>query len=147
MNGVHPLEYTLIAAFDCTIGCVYYELSQAAGTSTDTYFSFIQQMCNNFLPTLGDAGFVQRTIIHDNLRSHLNVRVTAAIHLAGHHVVPRPPYRPCDAPVKFAFNELQRELDVRSFNTSSGHDLGQQIGAILQGMHGMDATFVHCGYQ
>lgn len=126
---------------------MYYELRQVAGTTIDRYEAFIQQMCRYYLPQLGSANFVQRTIMHNNLSSHLNVRVTAAIHMAGHRVVARPPYRPCDAPSEYAFNVLQRELDQRSIVIDNPHHLRQQIGVILQGMLGMDATFLHCGYQ
>ena len=44
-----------------------------------------------YLPGMGDPNFEVRTIMHDNLSSHLNVRVAATINQAGHRVIARLP--------------------------------------------------------
>ena len=117
-----------------------------AGTTIARYNAFLQQLFA-MIPQIGAANFVQRYVMHDNLRSHLTVRITNTIHAAGHRVVPRPPYRPCDAPCEFAFNTLQCELDQRAQFINTAADLAREVGNILQGLGPMDAYFVHCGYQ
>ena len=140
------VKYTLIAAFDCTTGCIYYEFRSIAGTSIATYVAFLQQLIT-YMPVIGAPNFVTRTFMNDNLSSHLNARVTATITAAGHRVIARPAYRPQDAPCEFAFNTLQRELDLRAESIQNATDLAREVGSILTALLPMDAYFRHCGYQ
>ena len=140
------VKFTLIAAFDCRQGCVYFHFRPIAGTSTDSYVEFLDQLMT-YLPGMGDPNFEVRTIMHDNLSSHLNVRVAATINQAGHRVIARPAYRPEDAPCEFAFNTLKRELDLRANSIYDSDDLAREVGLILMNLNSMDAYFVHCGYQ
>ena len=82
------VKFTLIAVFDCHQGCVYFHFRPIAGTSTDSYVEFLDQLMT-YLPGMGDPNFEVRTIMHDNLSSHLNVRVAATINQAGHRVIAR----------------------------------------------------------
>ena len=85
--------------------------------------------------------------MHDNLASHLKIRVAITINGAGHRVIARPPYRPQDAPCEFAFNTLQRELDIRADFIHNAADLAREVSNILTALPPMDAYFRHCGYQ
>lgn len=140
------VKFTLIAAFDCNTGCIYYEFRRVAGTSVDTYIAFLQQLIT-YIPAMNTPNFQTRTFMHDNLRSHLNARVAATINGAGHRVIARPAYRPEDAPCEFAFNTLQRELDMRAESIRNDADLAREVSNILTALPPMDAYFRHCGYQ
>ena len=142
----HGVKFTLIAVFDCHQGCVYFHFCPIAGTSTDSYVEFLDQLMT-YLPGMGDPNFEVRTIMHDNLSSNLNVRVAATINQAGHRIIARPAYRPEDAPCEFAFNTLKRELDLRANSIHDSDDLAREVGLILTNLNSMDAYFVHCGFQ
>ena len=47
------------------------------------------------------------TFLHDNLRNHVHQSVTDTIHAAGHKVVARPPYYPCDGTIEHFLTALR----------------------------------------
>ena len=83
-----------------------------------------------------------------NLATHLAAQVVNAVFAAGHRSLGRPPYRPEDGPIEFAFNDLQCALTHRLGEIHDDNSFVQTLTSIVANMGaGFDATFVHCGYQ
>jgi hypothetical protein len=126
---------------------IWAEISEEAGTSAEAYRAFLEQKP---LATY-NAAVEQRTIIHDNLTSHKSPIVCEAIRLSGHRVVPRPPYRPQDGPVEKCINQITMDLAKRWSEVGKDEDTAGDFRVLLediidQGVKGVDATFVSCGY-
>ncbi|KAJ1421712.1 hypothetical protein B484DRAFT_332588 [Ochromonadaceae sp. CCMP2298] len=65
------------------------------------------------------------------------------------HVVPRPAYRPQDAPIEFIFNQLEGKLRARMHEIHNDNDLVLAVHnsiAELSTGAGFRNTFRHCGY-
>ncbi len=87
-----------------------------------------------------------RTFLWDNLTSHHSPVVVNSVYAAGHRIVPRPPYRPCDGPIEYVFNQLEQRLKDKLYVIRSDVDLVHWVNIIVMNLSGFDATFVHCGY-
>ncbi|KAJ1440855.1 hypothetical protein B484DRAFT_466010 [Ochromonadaceae sp. CCMP2298] len=68
------------------------------------------------------------------------------IYAAGHLIVPRPPYRPEDAPIEYCFNQVETTLKSRFYTIKTEGDLIREVHAAVRAVHGVRETFVHCGY-
>ena len=140
----HRERWNLILAISPT-GRRWFRFSRA-NTDAIVYADFVRHIVTS-LPTLGSPLFVRRTFLHDNLSAHHHALVTQTITNAGHRVLPRPPYRPCDGPIEYQFNTIAGELQKRLHLIRGTQDLQQAMYDIVANLHGFDASFTHCGYQ
>ena len=128
-------------------GIVAFQFVQKAGTTTDDFVDLVQA-ANTFLVNASPG--VQHTYLWDNLSSHLNARVTNAVHFAGHRCIARPPYRPADAPIEYIFNQLEQQLQKAMYTVHTDADFVREIHTAIanlgRGVGGFDSTFRHCGY-
>jgi hypothetical protein len=99
-------KWTLILAIDST-GKKVFTLRKVAGTSTEDFAVFVNKILASSMCPVGGA---PRTFMWDNLRSHKSARIINLVYNAGHRIVCRPPYRPQDGPIEYAFNMLEQEL-------------------------------------
>lgn len=119
----------------------YIEINQKPGTTSNDYCDFVTgKILKSF-----NEGEPQRTLMHDNLSSHLDPALYDAITEAGHRALCRPPYVPSDGPVEWAFNQLGCELRNRSGQIKNESDLLHHIRDILLNLKGMDKLFEKCG--
>jgi hypothetical protein len=143
----HGDKFTLILAVSPLNGSIFYTFEEVPGTDIPTYDAFIQQCCAR-LPLPGNQNWRSRLFMHDNLSSHLNPQITNTVLAAGHRVIARPPYRPCDGPIEWIFNQVQQELARRMFVIITKNDLRREVGNIIQSLTAANilATFTRCGY-
>ena len=120
----------------------YIEVNQKPGTTSADYFDFVTE---KILKSFGDNE-PQRTLLHDNLSSHLDPALYDSITEAGHRALCRPPWVPSDGPVEWAFNQLGCELRNRSEQINNEDDLIFHIRDILLNLKGMGKLFEKCGY-
>jgi hypothetical protein len=88
-------------------------------------------------------------MMHDNLSSHKADDIYEAMDSAGHEVICRPPYRPNEAPIEFAFDQLACEVRRRWEKITTEKELIKEIHDIIKtraGMGGFDKLFRDCGY-
>jgi hypothetical protein len=137
----HGQKYTLIMAVS-PCGARWYWMLKVKGTSTALFTAFV----NHVLGSLPAAGPAVRTLLWDNLSAHKSAAVWNAVTAAGHLCCARPPYRPADAPIEYMFNQLENELSARIHLLVNEAALVTQVGHIIGNLHGIDATFQHCGY-
>ena len=83
----------------------------------------------------------QRTIMHDNLSSHKSPEVAGAVYKRGHRVKCRVPYRPHEAQIEWAFDQICCEVHRRWDVIVNEHDLIANAGHF-----GFDDLFRRCGY-
>ena len=99
-------KYTVTLAID-TGGVVAYMISDAPGTTSEMWYSFLQGV---LLPNLDAVGIPNRVLLYDNLSAHRNAAARALIVGSGHVAVNRPKYS-CDlGSVEFANNVFKTEL-------------------------------------
>jgi len=120
----------------------YVEINQKPGTTGADYCDFVT---GKILKSFGEDE-PQRTLMHDNLSSHLDPALYDAITKAGHRALCRPPWVPSDGPVEWAFNQLGCELRNRSEQINDEEGLIWHIRDILLNLKGMDKLFEKCGY-
>ena len=124
---------------------IYYHLSTDTGTTTVSYVDFLQlDVMAKFRENER-----QRTILHDNLTSHKSDEVASTVYAAGHRVKCRPPYRPHEAPIEYAFDQLGCEIRRRWERISTEKELINNVHDILhtrKGMGGFNELFIRCGY-
>lgn len=124
---------------------LWYNLSTSAGTSTQAYIDFLRyDLMRHFY-----ANEEQRTLLNDNLSSHLADEVYDTVYSEGHRITCRVPYRPHEAPIEFAFDQLACELRRRWHLIKDEKQLINNIHDILQnktGMGGFNDLFKRCGY-
>ena len=89
---------------------------------------------------------VQRAFIYDNLKAHLSDDVILAIYNAGHIVIPRPAYYPCDGPIEYVNHQIEMGLKSRLYFIRNHTDLVYHLHQVIANIRNIDATFVHCGY-
>ena len=82
----------------------------------------------------------------DNLRAHKSPEVVYMIYQAGHQIIPRAPYRPCNGPIEYVFNDLECGLKTCMHEIRTLQDLMRKTQQVFAGLHGFDALFTHCGY-
>eukprot|EP00978_Attheya_sp_CCMP212_P037426 scaffold176038_cov34-Attheya_sp.AAC.1 len=93
----------------------WFRVSTDVGTTIEVYKDFLEvKMMDKF-----DENEPQRTVMHDNLNLHKDPGVVYAVHRRGHRVVCRPPYRPHDGPIEWAFDELACEMSVSWLSKST----------------------------
>ena len=100
------------------------------------------------LPPPAEPG-TGRVFLWDNLRSHYNPLVANNVNLAGHSIIPRPPYQPCDGPVEYAFNYLEGRLKERMYQIKNLNDLEMHIHQIIGTITAAQITntfALNCGY-
>ncbi len=124
---------------------VYACVTTEPGTSAMAYCAFVEHVLNTYSANENLA--LRRTLIHDNLTSHKAPEVHKAVRGHGHRVVCYLPYRPQDAPVEYAINQVcgclvKRWLEVCDLETMK--TIVKEI--INNNINSMDKTFVHCGY-
>lgn len=107
------------------------------------YYDFIER---DVIGPLG-PNEPKRTIMHDNLSSHLQGATYDMVRRHGHQMIARVPYSPSDAPIEFAFNQLGNQLRLCSDRITNLQELIHEIPIIIANMTGFDACFAHCGYQ
>jgi len=137
----HDQKWTLILAID-TAGYVNHSFEPLPGTTSETFAAF----CVNTIDNL-PAGGPMRTFMWDNLSSHYSAPVDNVIANSPHHALERPPYRPVDGPIEYAFNHVENELSRRLYLIHTERDLVTQMNRILAGLGSQDALFAKLGYQ
>ena len=85
---------------DCS-GRKWFAVNKVAGTTIETFESFIWSIITSPALVAGP----QRTLLWKNLATHHAAQVVNAAFAAGHLFLGRPPYRPEDGPIDFAFND------------------------------------------
>ena len=125
--------------------CVWGRVNAVAGTSAEAYRTFVEHVLDTY-DAINDPA-QRRTLIHDNLSSHMAPEVYKAVRVWGHRVVCRPPYRPQDGPGEFAINQVCCGLARRWSEVSDLPTMQALVEELIDvGISGMDATFVKCGY-
>ena len=137
----HGDKFTIICAIGPE-GVLGFWIRQVAGTTIEDFINFMQFQPLSRLPVNGP----RRMFMYDNLSSHLNARIGNLISAAGHRYIARPSYRPQDAPIEYAFNQLQAELRNRMYQINTPADLIRECTNIVQGMGNFDLLFQRCGY-
>jgi transposase len=136
-------KWTLMLAIDAQ-GLAHVRLTKDIGTTKLIFDDFIRTL----LPRLPPGG-PPRTFIWDNLRAHYSDTAANMIYNAGHQVVPRPAYRPQDAPIEYISNQLEGKLRARMHEIHNDNDLvlavHNRIVELSTGA-GFRNTFRHCGY-
>jgi hypothetical protein len=113
-------------------------------TTTERYRAFV---CNTVIDSFGPHE-PHRTVMHDNLSAHKSDRVYDGVHMRGHRITCRPPYRPHCGPVEFAIDQIACAIRDRCFQINSIHDLVYQIQVVAGTcVTGIDDLFAKCGYQ
>lgn len=118
----------------------------AANTDATRFRAFLLDMMAQPQMPAPAAGGQQRTIMWDNLSAHHVPMVHNAVLLAGHRVLARPPYRPVDGPIEYAFQTMEMELTKRRHLVHNLADLRREIFNVVAAMNGFDRYFIHCGY-
>ena len=143
----HAEKWSLILAIDCA-GRKWCRFAKVPGTTVEIFNSFI---ANDILTTHGlvpgSPAFQRRVLMWDNLRAHHSPIVYNTVTFAGHDVLARPPYRPCDGPIEYVFNHLQMELTHRIYSIADEASFVNAVMNIITNLGpGFDACFQHCGY-
>ena len=125
-------------------GVVAFELVRDAGTTIADFVGLVDK-ANAHLNLV--APNVPHTLMWDNLSSHLNAAVSNAAEGAGHRCIARPPYRPCDAPIEYVFNQVEQQLTKAMYRVKTDAEFIHEVQAIISNLGTFDATFLHCGYQ
>jgi hypothetical protein len=99
---------------------------------------------------------INRTLLWDNLRSHMAPLVTQTVYVRPpstslFRCVARPPYMPKYGPIEYAFAELGSRLQQQrvlqpNWNVAILRQVVTNILSELGRNGGFDATFAHCGY-
>jgi hypothetical protein len=93
---------------------IHHRSNPVAGATTATFELFIAGL--DLLQRL-PAGGGMRTLLWDNLSSHLG-NVTANMILpAGHRIVVRPAWNPQDGPIEYIFDQIQLYMQKRNMYT------------------------------
>ena len=124
---------------------IWYRVSTDKGTTTEAYKSFLE---NYFLNKLRPDE-PRRVLMHDNLQSHKSDEIYDTMDAAGHGVICRPPYRPNEAPIEFAFDQLACEIRRRWNKIRNEEQLIKEIRDVIDtrtGMGGFNDLFKDCGY-
>lgn len=125
---------------------IWGRVSTDAGTSVENYVDFLNlDLMDKFEPNER-----QRTIMHDNLRSHKADEVVDAIYNRGHRVICRVPYRPHEAPIEFAFDMFACGIRNRWKHIKNEKNLVDECNKLLEskdGLSGFDKLFWDCGYK
>jgi hypothetical protein len=137
----HNEKWTLIMIIGPN-GWKHATFRQVNGTNADDFLHFIQTALQR-LALLG----LRKVFLWDNLASHFTPQVIDAIYAAGHSIIARPPYYPCDGPIEYVFNEIEMSLRDRLYIIRTHEDLVINVHAIIGDLGAnFDATFRHCGY-
>lgn len=118
-----------------------FRINLLAGTSSDDCEDFVmddvvRRFCDDE---------PQRTLMHDNLSSHLSGSLHDRLTAAGHRAICRPPWCPSDGPIEWAFDESGCALRKRGSLINNTEDLTNQIRLILTNVKGFDEVFAECG--
>jgi len=138
-NYGHSDKLTIIAAVDAS-GFKDLYISDQPGTTSALFTEYIRRLLRRLAPG------VRRIFLWDNLRAHYCPEVANLIYAAGHAIVPRTPYYPCDGPIEYVFNQLECGLRAHVFSIRCMGDLRRKTYQVFAGLSGFDATFRHCGY-
>ena len=117
---------------------------KVAGTSAEAFDNFI----NGEILTGARAvpAHPQVTFMWDNLAAHHSPLVLNSVYAAGHRILPRPPYRPVDAPIEYVIHSVEAELSRQIYHMDSDDQLEQKLYKIVRDLTGFDEYFRHCGY-
>ncbi len=128
-----------------TMSRVWARISDEAGTTTEAYVNFIYHVMDTYDAVADPA--LRRTIIHNNLTSHMLPEVYKAVRLRSHCVVYRQPYQPQDDPVEFAINQVYSRLEKHWSEVSDLHTMRAVIKHIINNdISNMEEAFMYCGY-
>ncbi len=120
---------------------IWFSIHQRGGTTVEMYREHIQHVVNSF-----DENEPMRVFLHDNLSSHLHQTVTDVIVGDGHSVITRPPYCPCDGPIEYFFNYLEKRLRHCNQDITTIADLRHVLTVLLNNPGQCDGYFSYCGY-
>jgi hypothetical protein len=144
----HTEKWTLILTVS-PCGRKWFRFKKEAGTTTAVFNAHVRRVAVSLpdplsVPPAGPS----RTFMWDNLNSHLSAVVTNTVYAAGHTIMTRAPYRPCDGPIEYVFNQLQQELTKRLYLVKNDADLVREVTNIVMNITAaaIDNTFRHCGY-
>lgn len=128
---------TMLAALSCAGSCA--ALTYEGGTDTMTMLTFAEEV---LAPTLGPGTIV----VMDNLSSHKDPRVIAALEATGAEVWFLPRYSPDLNPIEHMWSKVKACLRKAAARTTEA--LIAAIGQALRAVTGQDAVnwFAHCGY-
>jgi hypothetical protein len=82
----------------------------------------------------------------DRLNSHFSDEAAHAIYNAGHLIIPRPSYYPCDGPIEYINNQIEIGLKNRLYGINNNADLLRNLNQVLMNIRNIDSSFVDCGY-
>lgn len=128
---------TMLAALSCAGSCA--ALTYEGGTDVMTMLTFAEDV---LAPTLGPGTIVAM----DNLSSHKDPRVIAALEATGAEVWFIPRYSPDLNPIEHMWSKVKTFLRTVAARTKEA--LIAAIGDALRAVTGQDAVnwFAHCGY-
>lgn len=109
VHRCHDIKLTLILAV-APDGFKHARLRQVAGTTGDDFWQFTDGILAR-IPAVP-----ARVFMWDNLRSHYSGQVAHNVYEAGHSILPRPAYSPCDGPIEYMFNHIERQLQLRMYD-------------------------------
>jgi hypothetical protein len=132
----------------------WFKFLEDGGTTAEVFADFVDEV----LTSMEGSGLnvdLDRTLLWDNLRSHLAPLVTQTVYVRPppasnqFRSVPRPPYMPKYGPIEYAFAELGGRLRQQVQPDWNFAVLRNEVTNVLSSIGnngGFDATFAHCGY-
>eukprot|EP00947_MAST-08B_sp_MAST-8B-sp1_P000889 g889.t1 len=137
-------KLTMICAIDAA-GNRWLRVREMAGTGVEDFYEFLDQNLLPFLP----AAAGRRTLMWDNLSSHVNPRVLHRVRQAANvHHLERPTYNPAVAPIEYFFAEVKRLLRAHPAGTLTQANFRARVLEAAQRVPraAIANTFTHCGY-
>lgn len=138
-NYERTTKYTLILAVRPD-GTPLWRFSKDSGTSSSVFSAFLEE---DVFPHINDR---PRTVLCDNLKSHLTPEVLLTVQNSIHRLLPRPNYRPQDGPVEYANNQLLTMMRQECYNITTCKELEDAMPRLIGHICGIRETFIMCGY-
>ena len=113
------------------------------GTTVNRMLNMVRTILNDIGPAVHGRFYV---FTMDNLNSHRNPAVIAAIHNAGHGVVYRAPYWAVDGAIEYVFNSLLTLIRAKMYVIHTSEDLVASIYEAVQSISTFREYFINVGF-
>jgi transposase len=137
----HDEKWTLLLAVS-PLGFRYSRFAPDQGTSKLVFRNFMRAL----LAALPIGVFY--VFMWDNLRSHFDDDVYNMLYAAGHRIIARPPYYPCDGPIEYVFNQIENHITNSMYEIKNHRDLIREVHIAIGNITAqqLDNTFAMVGY-
>ena len=120
----------------------WFRVNLVQGTTAEEFSSFVlDDIVGSF-----EDNEPSRTMMWDNLNSHLDPNLYDQLFIHGHRPICRPPWNPSDGPIEWVFNQLGCWLRMMAHEIDNFDQLMNAVEIILTNLTGFNETFVKCGY-